>query len=47
MPNEQAYMSMEIVQKFVHDIMEQTPKGSQNYPDKLMELGLHRNEARS
>jgi hypothetical protein len=47
MPNEQACGSMGVVEKFVDDFVEQTPKGSQNCPDRLIEFRLHRNEVKS
>jgi hypothetical protein len=44
MPNEHKRLSMEVVEKFVDNFVEQTSKGSQNYPGRLMELGLRRTE---
>ena len=47
MPNEQTNASMEIVDKFVSNLVDSTPAGAQNYPGRLMELGLERSEVKA
>jgi hypothetical protein len=44
MPNEHTYSSLEIVDRFASNLMDQTDKGYSNYPGRLMELGLQRTE---
>jgi Cytochrome P450 len=46
-PGEQTMRSMEIVNKFVNTLVAQTTKESSNYPGKLMEINLEKDEIRS
>jgi hypothetical protein len=47
MPDEHTNSSMEIVDKFVDNLVDATSKGAQNYPGRLMALGLERTEVKS
>lgn len=47
MPDEQTHSSMEVVQRFVDNLVEQTSKRSQNYPGRLIKLGLRTSEVKS
>jgi len=44
--DEHTDVSMEIVDKFVADLVDSTPEGAQNYPGRLMALGLDRSEVK-
>jgi len=46
-PDEHTYNSMEVVDKFVDSLVDSTPKGAQNYPGRLMTLGLQTSEVKS
>ena len=37
---------MEVVDKFVENLVDSTPPGAQNYPGRLMALGLERSEVK-
>lgn len=47
LPDEHTASSMEVVDKFVDNLVDQTVKGSTNYPGRLMDLGLERTEIKS
>lgn len=47
MPDEHTNSSMEIVDKFVDNLYDATAKGAQNYPGRLMSIGLSRTEVKS
>jgi hypothetical protein len=46
-PDEHTYSSMQVVEKFVDNLVNQTSPGSQNYPGRLMELGLEKAEVKA
>jgi len=46
-PNEHTHNSMEIVDKFVSNLVDTTPAGAENYPGRLMTLGLDRSEVKA
>jgi hypothetical protein len=46
-PDEHTCTSMEIVDKFVENLVDSTPEGAQNYPGRLMAVGLERSEVKS
>ena len=45
-PDEHTNNSMQIVDKFVSDLVDNTPPGGQNYPGRLTPLGLERSEVK-
>lgn len=47
MPDEQTNNSMEIVDKYVDNLVDCTPKGGSNYPGRLITLGLEKSEVKS
>ena len=47
MPDENTISSMEIVEKFVDNLVDATLRGAKNYPGRLMALGLDRSEIKS
>lgn len=47
MPDEHTKASMEVVDKFVNNLVDQTEKGSTNYPGRMMDLGLEKSEIKS
>jgi hypothetical protein len=46
-PDEHTATSMEIVDKFVDNLVSSTPPGAMNYPGRLMTLGLERSEVKA
>jgi hypothetical protein len=47
MPDEHTNMSMEVVDKFISNLVDGTPVDAQNYPGRLKKLGLERSEVKS
>ncbi|KAF8851158.1 cytochrome P450 [Acephala macrosclerotiorum] len=47
MPDEHTATSMGVVDKFVDNLVDQTLPGAQNYPGRLMPLGLERTEVKA
>lgn len=43
-PDKHTEVSMEVVDKFVDNLVDSTPKGARNYPGRLLALGLERTE---
>jgi cytochrome P450 len=46
-PDEHTATSMEVVDKFVDNLVSSTPKGATNYPGRLMAIGLERSEVKA
>ncbi len=46
-PDEHTATSREVVDKFVDNLVSSTPQGAQNYPGRLMALGLERTEVKA
>lgn len=44
MPDEHTNQSMMVVDKFVENLVDSTPEGCENYPGRLMKLGLSKSE---
>lgn len=47
LPDEHTAASMEVVDKFVDNLIERTPPGAQNYPGRLIPLGIARTEVKA
>lgn len=47
LPDEHTCSSMEVVDRFVDNLVDATPEGAQSYPGRLMTLGLERSEVKS
>lgn len=45
-PDEHTAVSMDVVDKFVEELVDSTPQGAQNYPGRLIALGLDRSEVK-
>lgn len=45
-PDEHTSVSMEVVDKFVEGLVDSTPQGAQNYPGRLIALGLDKSEVK-
>ena len=43
-PDEHTATSMQVVDKFVEQLVDSTPQGAQNYPGRLIPLGIERTE---
>ncbi|KAH8779164.1 cytochrome P450 4A10 [Hyaloscypha sp. PMI_1271] len=46
-PDEHTTTSMEVVDKFVDNLVSSTPKGATSYPGRLMAIGLERSEVKA
>lgn len=46
-PDEHTNQSMEVVDKFVSQLVDNTPPGAQNYPGRLINLGIERSEVKA
>jgi hypothetical protein len=47
LPDEHTQSSMLVVDKFVDNLVNQTVRGSQNYPGRLLDLGIEKTEIKS